>query len=581
MASPSKRRRVTEEKRESVCSQALQLPDLLNVSIHHQIGKPPVHRCLVEVLAENPCLEKKEIMDEWGVLEPMWEIGQYTLTANHFTANAAANSDYSWTPYLNVAIQAFNCHVNQYEDYSHCFPINFFDLTQKAKEKQFTAAFEKKAAYHSSIESFTVDYWQASWRILLPVQKNNTLIDVVFVTNQVEEGYWVCTIDSLCGDIAAWYLEETRKVLAFHTKEFEVVGEKGAPKNRLRANTVAMDAEDVVAGRLVALLLKCKSPLMFNAALALSLLEQLKTWIYNAVYSCNPNIRGWVGCEIEGCPTWMISPRGSLGHWAKGAKDETFTCHTLGKTCTFGNDSMPQTEAARAPTQDKPMAARGSELALAEARKEIQTLKNDFTTAASTYKETIAKHSKEIKELNEREKNKDIVSFKDGGIQNYTEAKERCPTCGDEITFKPDIPTFNAFEQLQISNTVPRGQQVRSITKIKEHHGTCNLWWACLDKKYEMVVVPTSPGIKKRSNNTKRYVTDYLAMRMAKRCKEGCFTKGEGRDLEKYSSAAFIDQRISHFFTFVRKGESDISLVNPRTQLQHTLTYTIARRYYE
>jgi hypothetical protein len=147
---------------------------------------------------------------------------------------------------------------------------------------------------------------------------------------------------------------------------------------------------------------------------------------------------------------------------------------------------------------------------------------------------------------------------------------------------KPGISTFNAFEQLQICKTVTRGQQVRSLKKIKEHHGTCNLWWACLDKKYEMVVVPTSsPGGKKRSNNTKRYVTDYLAMRMAKRCKEGYFLKDEGCDLEKYSSAAFIDQRISHFFTFVRKGESDISLVNPRTQLQHTLTYTIARRYYE
>jgi hypothetical protein len=202
--SPSKRRLVED----NVCGQVLQLPGLLNFLTYHKIGIHGSDQCLVEALSNLPRSENM-----LGTDQPMWLIGSYKLTSEHLEADVN-NRDYSWIPYLEIAIKAFNCSV---EDYSYCFPLHFFCSTKEDRDALFLKTFREKAEYHSP-ERFQEDFWQASWRILLPVLKDDTLLDVVFITNQLKGGIWVCAIDTLYG--SAHNLANAGSLLDILKKEF-------------------------------------------------------------------------------------------------------------------------------------------------------------------------------------------------------------------------------------------------------------------------------------------------------------------------------------------------------------------------
>jgi hypothetical protein len=715
MTDPSPSKRLCVEQK--VCGQVLRLPDLFHLLFHHKIGIHRSDRCPVEALANLTCSEKR-----WpDAKHPMWLIGSYMLTPEHLEADVDLQ-EYSWLPYLEIAIEAFNDYV---EDYSYCFPLEFFRWKEEDRNALFLKTFREKAQYQTP-DRFQENFWQASWRILLPVvekKKGDKLLNVVFITNQREagkEGPWVCAIDTLYGDTQN--LKNAGALLDILKKAFVPVEDPhqvvvgGVPP-------IAKETETVTAGRLVAFLLKCKNPHTLNTAPAKRLLEYLHTWIHNAVHGYDPNDKAWVLCEEAGCiARWRQRPRGSLAEWVVGPNGEDFSCRALGKKCTFGPDrlqektqelehaearikeltrnleaaqvkqnntehmfsalttqvgiirkQLPKAEARieELANEKKALEAAQATAEAAQARAEevvkalkkdaddhqqngqtkIQKLRDDQARTKRLANEKIGQHERKIQELqtklpkaearikelaNEKQgalalndaqaktigrletkvqelqtklqelqarieeltnetialkaaqamtqhagnqdamndEADDNVNFLEGNMIGFTDADKLCPNCGKSIKFTPDVPGFNAFEKPAGTPAAKR----RALSQIKRDHPDCNLWWACLDKLNKVKVNMAIPEKKTRETDKTKTVPQYLMMRMAHICKDGSFLEEGGRTLGSYSSAAFIESRINRFFRILEKGESNISLVNPRTQRQHTLTYTIARR---
>jgi hypothetical protein len=334
--SPPKRLRIEESKNENVCGQVLRLPDLLKLFVHYKgIGNTGSEPC--EALASAPFAET--LSDNQDHKDPVWTIGSYQLTPGHLSASVE-DQNYSWLPYLDIAIEAFNCNV---EDYSYCFPVDFFLLTKEDKHKQFLKPFHEKAEYHSP-DMFQEKFWQAPWQILLPVQQKKTedaLLDVVFITNQYKDDTWECTIDTLYSVDGARYLDDAKALLNILMKTFIPVDYNHKVAKVTVDPPPTKETSTATVGRLVALLLKCKDARILPIASVHRLLQYLHVWLHNAVHCYDPADNFWVECEVENCTAaWRHLPRGALPKWEKAADGAKFSCYALGKQCTFMHDPL-------------------------------------------------------------------------------------------------------------------------------------------------------------------------------------------------------------------------------------------------
>jgi hypothetical protein len=321
---------MAESMAENVCGQVLQLPDLVKLYIHHKLGNTGSGPC--EALAGLPFVE--ELSNPRKCTAPRWTIGSYPLTSDHFPADVD-DEDYCWLAFLDIAIEAFNCNV---EDYSYCLPVDFFLLTKEARDELFLAKFREKADYHSP-ERFQEKFWQFPWRILLPVQeKKDELLDVVFITNMYneDEDTWECTIERIYSETSARYVDNSHELVDILTKTFVPVDD---PYKVAEASAVPIAKKGTstdTVGRLVALLLQCNNVHTLPIASVRRLLQHLHMWLHNAVYCYDPEDGAWVQCEVEACVArWGHRPRGSLEEWLVGRNDAVLSCHTLGKQCTF------------------------------------------------------------------------------------------------------------------------------------------------------------------------------------------------------------------------------------------------------